>query len=180
MATFADIKSKAKLPERLVPLYLGALQAEFEDLERRLEEERAKPKPASGTLVGDRSSGEEVRLAEQIEELRQQMQADVTVFRLRALPKKRWSDLMAKHPPRPEDREEGNAYNMETAPISAVAACCVDPQMTIPEVEELVDEVLSQGQWDTLWSAAFYLNRRNFDVPSSAAASAILSSSKRS
>ncbi|WP_326828674.1 hypothetical protein OIE13_22300 [Streptosporangium sp. NBC_01810] len=178
MSTFADIKSKARLPEKLVPLYLGSLQAEFEDLERQLDEERAKPNP--GTLASAGRTPEEIKLAEAIEDLRQEMQADVTVFRLRALPKGKWTSLMAKHPPRTEDREEGNAYNMETGPIAAVAACCVDPQMSVPEVEELVDEMLTQGQWDALWSTVFYLNRRKFDVPSSVAASEILRSSKRS
>jgi len=177
VAKFSDIKAKAKLPERSVPLCLtGDLQGQFEDLERQLDEVSARP--GGRTMAG--ASEEETALAKRIEALRQQMADEVTVFRLRALPRGKWRDLMAEHPPRPEDKAEGSVCNLETGPIAAVAACCVDPQMSIPEVEELVDEILTQGQWDTLFQQVFLLNRVKHDVPSSSAASGILRSSTRS
>ncbi|MFC4006644.1 hypothetical protein ACFOY2_05390 [Nonomuraea purpurea] len=177
MATFADVKKKAKLPEKSVPLCLaGDLQAEFEELERQLQIERTRPDKPGATMAASGRSPAETELAQRIEALRERMQADTTVFRLRALPKKKWSDLVAAHKPRPEDKENGLDYNGDTLPVALVAACCVDPQMSVPEVEELVDEVLSQGQWDELYSGAFFLNRRKVDIPFSASASAILSS----
>ena len=177
MTTFADVKKNAKLPEKTVPLCLaGDLQAEFEELERQLQIERTRPDKQGATMASTGRSRAETELAQQIEALRERMQAATTVFRLRALPKKRWSDMIAQHKPRPEDKEAGLDHNGQTLPVAVVAACCIDPQMSIPEVEELVDEILTQGQWDDLYLTAFMLNRRNVDVPFSASASAILSS----
>lgn len=181
MATYAEIKSRAKRPEKVVTLCLtGDLQAEFEDLERRLIAEREKPATGGATIANSGYSAVEVDLARQIEELRELMKAEATPFRIRALSRKQFSDLTAKHSPRPEDKEAGFEYNQEEFPIALVSACCLDPQMSVADVEDLVDEVLTSGQWDELYSAVFFLNRRSYDVPFSGTASAILSSTNGS
>lgn len=161
MTTFADIKAAAKLPEKSVEVCLrGDLQAEYEGLERDLKRAKA---ASVGTLAG---SNEDAKAIEELMAgLREQMRESTYVFTLRALPKKKWSDLHAQHGPRDEDRSNRLDYHGDDFPLAAVQACCIDPVMSVKEVEELCDEVLTQGQWDSLFIAAFLLNKGDVEVP---------------
>lgn len=161
MTTFADIKGAAKLPEKTVPLCLrGDLQSEYEGLERELKHAK---NANAGTLAG--TSEDAKALEELMSGLREQMRENTHVFTLRGLPKKKYSDLVAKHPARDEDRMNRLDHNAETFPTVLIQACCIDPVMTLTEVEELCDEILTQGQWDALFIAAYLLNRSDVEVP---------------
>ncbi len=169
MTTFDDVLKAAKPPERTVPLCLaGDLQAEFETLERRLRESR---EADDGTLAGGTR-----QLAESIQDVRGRMRDHTITFRVRALPRSKWSDLMAQHPPR-KDRDDGDV-NWDTFPVAAIAACCVEPELTAEQSRQLADETLTQGQFDALFIAVRTVNvSGGADVPFSAAASAVLASS---
>ncbi len=161
MTTFDEIKSLAKLPEKSVDVCLrGDLQAEYESLERDLKRAKA---ASVGTLAG--TNDEAKAIEELMAELRTKMRDATRTFVLRALPKKKWSDLHAQHKARDEDRMNRLDYNNETFPVAAVQACLIDPVLTLKEVEELVDELLTQGQWDDLFLAAFLLNKGSVEVP---------------
>lgn len=169
-----DFLSNLRMPEDEVPICVrGDLQARFEELQRQLDVARRTPE--SDSLAG--SGGEVRRIAEEIEAVRQEMQAHVRVFVLRALPHKEWSDLLKDHKPRPQDHPAD--FNRETFPTAALAACAVKPRMNTAQAGKLIDAVTT-GQWRTLWEAILGLNGGSGDVPFSAAASAILSSTSRS
>ncbi len=161
MTAFADIKAAAKLPERSVPVCLrGDLQSEYEDLERQ---HRVAEAAARGTLAG--STEDATAIKELMAALRDQMRESTHAFIFRALPRKKWRDLVAEHRPRDQDRAKGLDYNQDTFPVAAIQACCIDPVMSVKEVEELCDEVLTQGQWDQLFLAVFLLNKDDIEVP---------------
>ncbi|ETK36124.1 hypothetical protein [Microbispora sp. ATCC PTA-5024] len=163
MPTFDEIKAKAKLPTKAVPLCLrGDLQAEYEGLERDLQLLKDRQK-RGGTLSG--TSDELRALEEKMAVLREEMQDSTQTFTMRALSKKQFSDLKAAKPPREEDKADGLDYNGETFPVALVAACLVDPALTVPQVEELVDTVFTQGQWDLLFWQGLLLNRGTVDIP---------------
>jgi predicted nuclease with TOPRIM domain len=164
LTTYDEIKSLAKLPTKAVPLCLrGDLQAEYEELEREQKALKERQK-RGGTLSG--SSDELKALEEKIAVLREEMQESTKVFTLRGLPKKKFSDLKASKPLREEDKESGVDYNGEEFPVLLVQACLVDPALTIPEVEDLVETVFTQGQWDLLFWSSMYLNRGTVEIPS--------------
>ncbi|WP_157253214.1 hypothetical protein [Nonomuraea typhae] len=172
----ADLLTKVRRPEKTVPICLaGDLQAEFEDLDRDLA--IAREQPADGTLAGG-GNPLATQLAHQIMELRERMREHTTVFRFRGLPRKAFSDLVAAHPPSDEDKETGNDVNWETFGVALVSACAVEPEMTEAETGQLAD-ALTQAQWDSLFAAAWSVNKRDVDVPFSYAASAVLQSSKK-
>lgn len=165
---FDDVLATATPVTKAVPLCLaGELQAEWEDLDRR--RKAIKAGPASDSLAG--AGGEARAVEERMDAIREEMDKATVTFRVKGLPKRRWSNLAAEHPPRPEDKEEGLDYNAETFPLAALVACCVDPVMTLKQAERLVDEVLTQGQWDGLWVAVMLANTRRVDVPKSVSAS---------
>ncbi|MCZ7440812.1 hypothetical protein O7598_30795 [Micromonospora sp. WMMC241] len=170
MIDFKTLLAGAKLPERTVPICLrGDLTAEFEALEEQLEE--ALRVPAS-SLEGDGSAG----IAEQIEALREQMQAHTYRFRLRAMPHHVWMAFCADHPPRKDDdggvdeRDKLLGVNAETFWPALVRRSVVDPTLDDGEWATL-GEALTDRQFNALADAAWALNRREIDVPFSPAAS---------
>lgn len=171
-----DIKAllaDAHLPERTVPICLrGDLVAEHEELERRLEEATRRP---IDSLEGN-GTGE---LVDAITALEERMRASTVVFRLRALPKPVWRELIAAHPPRknddgdpvPEDAAVG--LNMETFWDAITRACLVYPEVD-EEAWSLMagkDGRLTDRQLGQLSDAAWAVNRGDVDVPFSRAAS---------
>jgi len=171
MTTFEELIAGAKLPETGVSLTLrGDLAAEFERLETELAAARETEEKDDSLAAG----GQARQIAEQIEALRQTMRDHTHVFRLRALPRRVFRDLIEEHQPRDDNRDDAVfGVNTRSFPAPLIAACCVDPVMTVEQVEQLL-EVLTEGQMLELYGAAMALNRSTVDVPKSALASEIL------
>ncbi|TDB82942.1 hypothetical protein E1091_18550 [Micromonospora fluostatini] len=126
-----------------------------------------------------------------MEDLRQQMQAETTPFRLRAMPKPRWRAFVGEHPPRKDDeggiddRDRVVGVNTETFYTALIRESVVDPALDEEdwayllggEVQDeqgktlAVEARLTSRQFDDLADAAWGLNRRDIDVPFSPAAS---------
>lgn len=169
MQSIDDIIAGARLPEKTVPLCLrGDLQAQWEDLEREL-------RAHQGTADEEALAGDQVArdLAERMEAIAQEMTDHQVVFRFRGLPKRAYSDLLAQHQA-PEDKRElaVDGLDWDTFPTALIAACAVDPEMTVEQAGRLAQTVTDR-QWDDLFATAMALNRAEVSVPFSLAASAI-------
>lgn len=164
-----DAITAARLPERSVALCLrGDLVAEFEALDRRLEQ-----LPGRGDALN--SSAEYLQVARDIETVRQDMAAASVEFRLRALPRRRWNQLLLDHPPRVDsDTDKAVGINEATFYDALIAESIVDPSLSPGELTRLLDDVLTSAQYDEISRAAWTLNRKGVDVPFSRAASRIL------
>lgn len=168
----------AQLAERTLALCLrGDLQARFEELDRARE-------VADETRGGSLASGTPAReIAEQMEALRVQMRAATITVVLRALPRKKWVALCEQHPPRRD--EDGNllvedratGVNNDTFWEPAIRACWVSPVLKPAQMKRLLDEVLSNRQYDLLASTVFAVNNGDVDIPFSPAASRSLQTS---
>ena len=163
MTDFADIKKRATLPTRTVPLCLaGELVEELQGLEQQFLDLG----PAEN--LGDSRKRE---LAEEITTKRGEMREASVDFRLRALPAREWSKLWA-HLPTKEEKEADDAFEERRFPFFAeiVSRVCVDPQMSVEQVGELCDIVHSNA-WNVLATACIALNSNEVDIPNSVAAS---------
>lgn len=177
-----DIKSLirgAKLPERTVPICLRAdLVAEIEAAERDLTEAQRAPRDslAAGSRVRE--------LAERIEALRERMQEHTISFRLRALPRPRWRELIAEHPPRKgedgsvDERDKYIGVDTSTFYEAMIRACVVEPELDDDDWRILLEDSLTDRQFDELATAAWALNRHEVDIPFSLAASRVIRSSE--
>lgn len=167
-----DVFAEAQLPRRSVPLCLrGDLVAEWQDLERRFKQANS---AADEDTLASKNSAEAVDLARQMADLEEQMRAATRVFRLQAKPRNEWRELLNQHPPREGNEQDAQTdFNRETFPIAAVAACCIMPKMTVAQAERLVEEKLSDGQWNELFAHVWAMHAGSVDVPFSLAASAI-------
>jgi hypothetical protein len=174
---FAELLAQARPAERTIRLCLrGDLQARFEELDRQLRRAR-ETEPSS--LAGSGAPA----IAAQIEALRGEMEQSSVTFRLRALPRRRYQALTEAHPPRrdpdgkiiPDDAEQ--SVNTSTFWFALARACVVEPTMDDGQYSRLVDEVLSNGQFEALAVGALAVCRGAVDVPFSLAASEILRTS---
>lgn len=171
-----DRLKKAKLPERTVDICLrGDLQAVWEDLHRQLadvEAAAAKDK----RLNSDKRARE---IGEQITAVQDQMRADTLVFRMRALPKKKWDKLLKEHPPRKDNEEDAQlGYNVDSFMVALIRACTYSPDDLDDEGwSELLDDTTTEWQFAQLQNTALALNVRKVDVPNSFAASQLTQAS---
>lgn len=163
----AALLAAARLPERTVDLCLrGDLQAEWENLQRNLEEAKRVPDMRS---LGDPPPGAE--LEDAIHALEVTMAASVLTLTLRALNRKAFQDLALKHPPRPDDqRDKMYGLNFESFNADLIRACCVDPELDDDQWAHLI-EVITPGQYRLLGDTCEVLNHSPVDVPFSSNAS---------
>jgi hypothetical protein len=108
-----------------------------------------------------------------MEELARTMREHEVVFRFQGLSSKAYSDLLVQHKA-PDDQQDDavDGLNWDTYPTALIAACAVDPKMTLEKAEELCDTV-THRQWDDLFATALACNRNQVSVPFSLSASAI-------
>lgn len=162
----------AKPAEDTLPLCLrGDLVAQFQELDRQRQAEAEKP-PVDSLAAGGRRR----EIAEAMEALREEMKASTVVFRVRAMPRKKFRELCDAHQPRlavdgtihRDDRALG--VNQATFWDPLIRACLVEPVLDEPRLAKLLDEVLSDYQFEQLAGAAFAVNRSDVDIPFSSAA----------
>jgi len=169
IAKIRGLVQNARRGERIVPLNLrGDIQLQIEGLEREL----IKIRDADGELKSLGGNPEAKALAEQINALIAEAQDSTIDVLLRALPRKEWADLVAKHP----SKVDGFEFDKDTIYNEAVPACWVEPELDRETLDKLLDE-LTQGQWDQLVDSTAWLNRGDQRVPFSALASRTLRNS---
>ncbi|MFJ3201020.1 hypothetical protein [Streptomyces sp. NPDC086989] len=167
MPDISEILKKARRRQKSVFLCLaGDELAELERLEKELAGLGDAWAPGSLAETDPRK-----KLAEKVAAAREAVRASETEFRFEALGDRAWSDLIAAHPP----KEKGNAFDPETFAPALIAACAIDPVMSVDQVKELFD-VLNHAQRDVLWQGAFDVNTEATGIPFSLTASGILDS----
>jgi len=127
---------------------------------------------ADDGLVGT----DEVRAAaEKVTEIEEQLEEQTVTFRLRALSRKEWADLLAKFPPSVEQRRAGHDADPDLFPVAAIAASIVEPEMTEDEFRRLSESpLLTFGDFQKLFLAVMRLNVPPTTAPKLAAATELL------
>lgn len=152
-----------------VPIKPKGLAKKHAELERLIQQKMGQ----SSSLGGDSELRE---MASALQELEQRMDERTKVYKFRGLAPARWRALKAEHPPTKEHKAGGLDFNPDTFPAAAIAACCVEPQMTLAEAKALeADESVSSGDFELLCDGVFTANMGVLtDTPKSVLATAIL------
>jgi hypothetical protein len=148
---------QVKKATRVVQLYVGG-DWDLVDEYNRLDGTAAK------TLAGkDRS---------RLDELAAQIAEDTMSFRFEALGRRSLQKLLDEHPPREgKPRDQMLGFAEDTATAELVRRCLKDPDLPPKDLDELLDEELSDGQYEKLSDAVWSINRRSIDIPLSLTAS---------
>lgn len=171
MATIEEIIKSATLREETATICVaGDLNARHEELAkqlRQLDEQDWAPSSLAG--MGEDPRRETAREIAQVET---DMAEHQHTFRFRGMPWRSFQALRRKH------TSDVGVFDVEKFPPALVAACCVEPVFTgVEQVEELFD-VLTSGQVDRLFGAAWQANTGSADIPKSVRASELTASSE--
>lgn len=91
--------------------------------------------------------------------------SEVTM-KYRAIGMRAYDKLVAKYPPKPEQRAEGSSFDIDTFAPALIAACSVEPEISPEDAKEIWDsEDWSRGDVMVLFRNAVELNNRGLDVP---------------
>ena len=170
-----DRLASAKLAEKTVRVCLrGDLAAEHETLEEQIKAALESERNTEGTTRRVGQKPESVRLAERQEKVRAQMADEMLTLTVRALPRHRWQEIAANHPPR-EDHDGDRALGVNLQPFAAevMPLCIVDPELDDEDWARLND-VLSSGDYDRIFDAVWTVNRSGVDLPKSLTGSRVM------
>lgn len=161
MTTAKDLLATARLRESTLRLVTrGDLLAEHEEAVADLERL---------TKAAVSVTDETAAAAELVQSLEADIEASTVTLRFRALSRSAYQALLTEHPGR---EGEDEVWNWQTFVPALIAACLIDPVMTVDEVVELLD-LITEGQRDELFSAAYDVNQSVTRVPFSERASVV-------
>lgn len=108
-------------------------------------------------------------ISDQIIALEEEMKAAEVEFVFRSVGRKRWADMLAKHPPTKAQAQADRRtmFNPETFPIAAIAASCVAPGGMDEAAAQRLETALSDAQFSLLWNACIDANLGGGDLPKS-------------
>ena len=150
---------RVKKATRTVTLYVGGDWDLVEEY-HRLEADKLKPTSLAGPDRG------------RLDELAAAITAGTMAFRFEALGKRSLRKLLDEHPPRDDkDRDKILGFNEDTATAALLRRCLKDPDLPDKDLDELLDEDLTDGQYEELSDAVWAINRRTISVPLSLTAS---------
>jgi hypothetical protein len=87
-------------------------------------------------------------------------------LRYQAIGMRAYDRLVAKHPPKPDQRAEGSSFDMDSFAPALIAACSVDPEISPAEAKKIWDsDEWSRGDVMVLFRQAVELNNRGLDIP---------------
>lgn len=159
MTSIKDKLKAAQRAERVVPVCLrGDLAAEFEQVRAELEQ---LPDEDDSLAAG----GTRRDLRERLEQIHADMAEASVDFRIRALSRGRWSELVVKYPPRDGVlRDQRIGLNEDEFTAAVIREGLVEPELDEEDWTTL-EETLSFSQWSELGAAAWQLNQETVSVP---------------
>lgn len=98
-----------------------------------------------------------VEIVEEMKRIVDELKASQRTFEFEAIGAYAYQKLQDAHPALPKAKAEGAIVHLETFYPAVVAACSVEPKLTVADAEKL-RERLSDNQWTKLVSAAIGVN----------------------
>ena len=92
-------------------------------------------------------------------------QQEVTI-KFQSIGMRDYDKLVAKHPPKAEQRVDGSPFDIDTFAPALIAACSVDPEISLKDAQEIWNSPnWGRGDVMVLFRNAVDLNNRGLDIP---------------
>lgn len=147
--------------ERVSACPRNDLVSELEQVERQLQAVRE-----SGSIAAGPGNVYTER-----DRLRREIAEAQVEFVFESVSHREWSDLLGKHQPTPQQRQQSPTldHNPETFPLAAIVACLVSPREDTPEATEgairRIFEEWPPGETEQIWKACLTANKGVSQVP---------------
>lgn len=83
-----------------------------------------------------------------------------------AIGAREYDKMVAKHPPKADQRIEGSSFDLDSFGPALIARCSVNPEMTEEDAKEIWESPdWSRGDLMVLFRHAVDLNNRGIDIP---------------
>lgn len=128
-------------------------EQEIEDLEKRLNRERARARSQTGKSLADGSELQEIQkqieAAEgRLEALWDDAEGSIAEFVFQDIGRKRYDDLVSEHPPTAEEKRQWEAeggegklaYSTESFPPALISATAIKPEIDLATATKICDE----------------------------------------
>ena len=167
MADVASLIRGAKLPIRTV---MVCLRPDLVEPYEALTDQIAAAKQVAARSHSMTAPPDLTELTNQLRDVEQEMQAATVPFALRALARPAFRALFAAHPPRKDDEgnpvtADWNGVNTTTFYDALIRACTVAPELDEDTWRILLEEKLTDRQYEDLAQAAFDISRDKIDYP---------------
>lgn len=87
-------------------------------------------------------------------------------LKFQAVSAKEYDDLVSAHPPKPKDKANGAAFNLDTFAPALISAVAVEPRLSVEEAAEIYNSPeWSGGEISTLFYNAQRVCNAGLDVP---------------
>lgn len=87
-------------------------------------------------------------------------------LKYQAIGMRAYDKMVAKHPPKPDQRAEGASFDMDSFAPALIAACSIEPEISVEEAKKIWNsEDWSRGDVMVLFREAVELNNRGLDIP---------------
>jgi len=120
----------------------------------------------AGHSIHGSLGGPPKELLHRLAELEAEIAESVIVVKLRAIANRPWADLLAAHPPTTEERAKGYGVHPDTFEPAALAACAVEPELTVAQAERMANTV-PRSEWTALTEAVRRLHEDRSTAPKS-------------
>lgn len=158
---FEEIVKRRSAPTVTVRLPMeNRLIDDFE----KLRKEAAKTEVAANMSNDREVHIRSVELNRQLESMRQQIEDSRVAFVFQGIPRVEYNELVEQHPSRKEDRDNGFEFNPETLAPYLIAACAVDPELTVEQATFFWTE-WTAAEGIKLYNAAYEANKVVRDIP---------------
>jgi hypothetical protein len=156
VTTFDEIRAAAAAPRELVARIL--LRHDLSELHAEADAELQALIASHGDEIGNPAL---IAKKDEVLALEAEIDASLISFRFRALSARDWRVLTAAHPPTKQQKTANEQATLDEDSFwpAAVAACLVDPALTVDQVLELESSVLTSDQWDALKATCLTVNR---------------------
>lgn len=167
--SISEIRRLKKPNEKQVDILLEPLlKAKVEEKTREVEQlTRAEQRGRK-----DLSQKSAIKAQEELDAIMDEVRSESVTFLFRDIGRKKLDTLIAAHRPTEEMKtqwkDEGNAgslaYNLETFPPALIAACCVDPEMSLEDAQAICEE-WGGGDIEALFYGALASCREQTSIP---------------
>ena len=156
--SFDEIRRQKKPNEVSIELLLDPERSRaIDELERRYEQQKRRDSKVNEAPLAP-------GILKEIEQLRDEIEADKAVFMFRDPGRKEFETLLEKHPPDKEEKESGLSWSADGFIPALLSLTAIDPKLSAIEAKEIYDE-WGRGDVEALFDAALQVCLEQASIP---------------